>query len=166
MVDCSSQNWRNALSSSSRNATMIVSSSPDPAIPDPRHTDKDGHAWDPNRPSWRRGMPSKQRMTLYGHLDRIAKEEADKVSACYLKQHPDAEHWAPGSDESPHVAFWTRFVVDRIYRVGGFGDEANIGWIDMDLWHKGNTTAPASSSNSPSPQTSLSRDGNVFHKQG
>lgn len=133
-----SQNWRNTLFTETKNATISISSSADPDVPDPRHTSiKNQNRWDPSRPSWRRGMPSKQRITLFGHFERLTdKEEIEKVAPCYKSIHPDAKHWAPGSKDSPHVAFWTRFVVDKIYRVGGFGDESNIGWIDLDLWHK------------------------------
>lgn len=83
-------------------------------------------------------MPSKQRLTLMGHVERIAKDDPQMgaYARCYLRTHPDARHWTPGSEESPHVAFWVRFVVDSIYRVGGFGDESSIGWVDMDLFRR------------------------------
>lgn len=133
-----SQNWRNTLFTKNKNATISISSSADPSIPDPRHTSmKNKNQWDSNRPNWRRGMPSKQRITLFGHFEKLNdKEEIEKVTPCYKQIHPDAKHWAPGSKDSPHIAFWTRFIVDKVYRVGGFGDESNIGWIDLDLWHK------------------------------
>lgn len=88
-------------------------------------------------------MPGKQRITLFGHIERIAHddERLDALAACYLHAHPDARHWMPGSRASPHVAFWSMFVVDKVYRVGGFGDESAIGWVDMARW----TTAGRSS---------------------
>ena len=59
-----------------------------------------------------------------------------ELRQCYLATHPDAHHFAPGSKDSPHLAIWNTFVVDRVYRVGGYGDEAQIGWVDMDRWHR------------------------------
>lgn len=114
-------------------------SSADPRIPDPRHTaSHNPAAWNPQRPGWRRGMPSKQRLSLLGHIERIEADDADlpAMRACYLRSHPDASHWTPGSQESPHVAFWARFIVDHVYRVGGFGDESAIGWIDIDKYRR------------------------------
>jgi hypothetical protein len=131
-----SQNWRNTLQSRQQNATISVTSSADPHVPDPRHSIRSGKSWQPSRPEWRRGMPSKQRITLYGHFERVHGESIGSLASCYTARHPDAVHWAPGSEDSPHVAYWIRFVVDRVYRVGGFGDESDIGWVDMKLWHE------------------------------
>ncbi len=83
-------------------------------------------------------MPSKPRITLFGHFDilNVTQEprEAEKASQCYLEQHKDASHWAPNSTESPHVPFWATFNVDKVYWVGGFGDEHYIGWFTSDEW--------------------------------
>lgn len=82
-------------------------------------------------------MYSKQRLTLFGHLETFAKDKADskQLQDCYLSYHPDAKHFIPGSD-SPHLALWTTFIVDRVYRVGGYGDESQIGWLDMERWQR------------------------------
>lgn len=153
-----SQNWRNTLFTLEKNATISISSSANPSIPDPRHVSrKNKNAWDLKRPNWRKGMPSKQRITLFGHFERMTdREEIEKVAPCYEHIHPDAKHWTPGNKDSPHVAFWTRFIVDKIYRVGGFGDESNIGWIDLDLWHK---STPVKSHQSGHPNLQSEKDG-------
>ncbi|GAC75114.1 hypothetical protein PANT_14d00043 [Moesziomyces antarcticus T-34] len=134
-----SQTWRNVLHSESRNATVSIASNADPSLPDPRHSSKHHpDRWQDHRPSWRRGMPSKPRITLFGHFDilNVTQEprEAEKASQCYLEQHKDASHWAPNSTESPHVPFWATFNVDKVYWVGGFGDEHYIGWFTSDEW--------------------------------
>lgn len=87
-------------------------------------------------------MPSKQRLTLFGHIERINSDndQIHRLKKCFVRAHPDALHWTPGSGDSPHEAFWCTFHVDRVYRVGGFGDESNIGWIDMDLWKTSGTS--------------------------
>ncbi len=134
-----SQHWHNALASPQRNASFSVGSNPDPHVVDPRHArsaappgrlsrshssnrSRQELRWDPKRPDWRRGMPSKNRMTLFGHVQDLEGEDEDEKAAlqkCFLVSHPDAAHWAPGSEESPHQASWVRFVVDNVYHVGG-----------------------------------------------
>ncbi|TKY85381.1 hypothetical protein EX895_005543 [Sporisorium graminicola] len=132
-----SQTWRNVLHSKAKNATISIASNADPAVPDPRHASK--HQWDKQRPSWRRGMPSKPRVTLFGHFDLLNAtrhpDQAEKALSCYLEHHPDASHWAPNATESPHVPFWAQFSVDKVYWIGGFGDEHYIGWFDSNEWH-------------------------------
>lgn len=84
-------------------------------------------------------MYSKQRLTLFGHLKTIDgddKQKTKELQKCYLSYHPDAKHFIPGSPDSPHLAIWTTFIVDRVYRVGGYGDESQIGWLDMNRWHR------------------------------
>lgn len=116
---------------------MTIVSNIDPDVPDPRHETPDGK-WDPDRPDWRKGMYSKQRLTLFGHLETVndsqVEEEDASLQSCYLSYHPDASHFIPGSKDSPHLAVWTRFIVDRVYRVGGYGDESQIGWVDLETW--------------------------------
>lgn len=58
------------------------------------------------------------------------------LSQCYLAAHPDSSHWAPGSDDSdsPHKAMWVRVKVDKVYSVGGFGDEHRIGYVGKEAW--------------------------------
>lgn len=134
-----SQTWRNVLKSESKNATVSIASNANPDVPDPRHSSGHGaNHWHKNRPSWRRGMPSKSRITLFGHFDVLNVTEnpaqAEKFSRCYLGHHADASHWAPDSTESPHIPFWATFNVDKVYWVGGFGDEHYIGWFTSEEW--------------------------------
>ncbi|PWZ00219.1 hypothetical protein BCV70DRAFT_200368 [Testicularia cyperi] len=134
-----SQTWRNILHSDTKNGTASIGSNPDPSLPDRRHLDHPGsHHWAHGRPSWRKGMPSKGRATLFGHFELTNATEqpelAHKLGKCYLRHHPDASHWAPGATDSPHVPFWASFVVDRVYWVGGFGDEHFIGWFNQSEW--------------------------------
>ncbi|EST04966.2 FMN-binding split barrel [Kalmanozyma brasiliensis GHG001] len=135
-----SQTWRNVLNSKTKNATASIVSDIDPAVPDPRHTSKHHpDQWQGHRPSWRRGMPSKARVTLFGHFDVLNGTQyphlADKALRCYLDHHPDASHWAPNATESPHIPFWATFNVDKVYWVGGFGDEHYIGWFTGEEWN-------------------------------
>lgn len=51
---------------------------------------------------------------------------------CYTEVHPDAKYWLPGGNV--HHGEWARLVVDEIYFVGGFGDRAYIGWLDVEDW--------------------------------
>jgi hypothetical protein len=83
-------------------------------------------------------MYSKQRLTLFGHLETSPKGEkfGKQLQDCYLSYHPDASHFIPGRHDSPHLAIWTRFIVDKVYRVGGYGDESQIGWLEMDRWQR------------------------------
>lgn len=134
-----SQTWRNVLNSHSKNGTVSIASNANPSVVDPRHHSRhDAHRWKDSRPSWRRGMPSKSRVTLFGHFDILNvtqhPDQAEKASRCYLNYHPDASHWAPNSTASPHIPFWATFNVDKVYWVGGFGDEHYIGWFSSDGW--------------------------------
>lgn len=83
------------------------------------------------------GLP---RVTLFGYVEPIEDAEKEKkedsLRQCYLKEHPDAEIWLPGQEDSPHSSFWARFVVRQAYWVGGFGDVARIGWLDISDWKK------------------------------
>lgn len=137
--DYRSQAWRNVLASSGRNATVSIGSSVDPRVPDKRHLEQGSSRWQHNRPQWRRGMPSKGRATLFGHFELTNATThpvlSRKFSHCYLHHHPDASHWSPGSKASPHVPFWATFVVNRVYWVGGFGDEHFIGWFNQSEWN-------------------------------
>lgn len=135
-----SQTWRNVLNSETKNATVSIVSNTNPAVPDPRHASKrHPEHWQKDRPSWRRGMPSKGRITLFGHFDVLNvthhPEVADKALKCYLERHPDASHWAPNATESPHVPFWATFNVHKVYWIGGFGDEHFIGWFSSEEWN-------------------------------
>ena len=91
--------------------------------------------WPENRPEWRRGMTSKGRMTMYGHMHLVTHSESiDTLGNCFVAHHPDAAAWVPGSPKSPHIAKWVRFSPAEIHYVGGFGDEHFIGSVDMDLY--------------------------------
>lgn len=87
-------------------------------------------------------MPSKLRFTLFGHMEPLnssssasaSASSVEEVRSAFLRCHPDAAHWAPGAKDSPHQALWVRFVAEKIYAVGGFGDEHRIGWIDRDVY--------------------------------
>lgn len=133
-----SQNWRNALSKGA-NVSFAISSHPDTRVPDPRH-EVNGE-WDPERPDWRKGQPSKLRFTLFGSMvlqnaHNTSQNELTQISRCFLHHHPDSSKWAPGSKDSPHFASWAKFCVSKIYAVGGFGDEHRIGWISHDAYNK------------------------------
>ncbi|MCO5589177.1 hypothetical protein L7F22_043143 [Adiantum nelumboides] len=61
-----------------------------------------------------------------------------KLSKCYLDAHPDSSHWTPGSDDSdsPHKAMFVRIRIEKIYSVGGFGDEHRIGYVSKEAWER------------------------------
>lgn len=84
-------------------------------------------------------MPSKARVTFFGHFDVLNSTQypdlAEKALRCYLQHHPDASHWAPNATESPHIPFWATLNVDKVYWVGGFGDEHYIGWFTGEEWN-------------------------------
>lgn len=133
-----SQAWRSALAPNAT-VTYAVASSPDPHVVDLRHAQHSPsgrQVWDAERPHWRRGLASKRRSVLYGKVKRVeASEDTTKaLHKCFVAHHPDAAYWTPGSDASPHTALWVRFQPERIYYVGGFGDEHYIGWIDPALY--------------------------------
>lgn len=105
---------------------------------------KDAEPVYPGLPSSPAGLP---RATLLGYVEPIpssSKEEEEETEAeaeeegvlekCYLAAHPDAEVWLPRRDGSPHSSFWARLVVTQVYWVGGFGDVARIGWLDVGDW--------------------------------
>ncbi|KAH7037555.1 pyridoxamine 5'-phosphate oxidase-domain-containing protein [Microdochium trichocladiopsis] len=72
------------------------------------------------------------RYSLLGYLEKIEASELDGVSACFVKQHPDAKYWLPGN--RIHESEFVRLVVTQVYWIGGFGDRAYIGWIDPADW--------------------------------
>ncbi|KAK4133315.1 hypothetical protein BT67DRAFT_423251 [Trichocladium antarcticum] len=79
------------------------------------------------------------RFALLGHLAPIPggddRQDAvgARVASCYLKSHPDARYWLPGS--RVHESHFMRLVVEQVYWVGGFGDRAFIGWIPVEEWY-------------------------------
>lgn len=57
-------------------------------------------------------------MTLFGYLEIIESEkEQNLASRVFGKYHKDAKAYYPG--KGPHKALWSRFVVERIYWIGG-----------------------------------------------
>lgn len=133
-----SQAWRSALAPNAT-VTYAVASSPDPHVVDLRHAEHSPsgrQVWDADRPQWRRGLASKRRTVLYGKVKHVEASEdtAKALHKCFVAHHADAAYWTPGSDASPHTALWVRFQPERIYYVGGFGDEHYIGWIDPALY--------------------------------
>lgn len=86
-------------------------------------------------------MPSKLRVTLFGHVVELPQEDTQggstrthRLAKCFTSVHTDSVKWAPGAKESPHEARWVQLIVDRIYAVGGFGDEHRIGWISKEAY--------------------------------
>ena len=69
-----------------------------------------------------------------GYVERLDDETVAKsgVRDCFLKTHPEAAIWEPGSDV--HEAWWGRVVVREVYFFGGFGDRARIGWLPVEVW--------------------------------
>ena len=70
------------------------------------------------------------RFALVGYLEKLSNETVQEqgIKDCFLKTHPEAAIWQPGSDV--HDSWWGRLVVKEFYFFGGFGDRARIG---MDL---------------------------------
>ena len=76
------------------------------------------------------------RFSLVGYIEPIPASEvlSEKVEACFLERHPDAEAWLPGN--AIHESWWARLVVRDVYWIGGFGDRAYIGWIPAGEWER------------------------------
>ena len=78
------------------------------------------------------------RLSLIGTLeplpDTMPDESRDPLEKCFLASHPDAVYWLPGNPRSPHRGYWARLVVQKALWIGGFGDRARIGWLDIDKW--------------------------------
>lgn len=72
------------------------------------------------------------RFSILGYLEKIDSASIAAVSSCFVDAHPDAKYWLPGN--KIHQAEFVRLVVQQIYWVGGFGDRAYIGWLDVDDW--------------------------------
>ncbi|KAG9623224.1 hypothetical protein KCU95_g20154, partial [Aureobasidium melanogenum] len=89
--------------------------------------------WHPQDGNWH-SAASLPRFSLVGHLEDIDDDDASKValSACFVKNHPDAVAWLPGN--RIHTSRWVRLVVEDIYWIGGFGDRAYIGWIPLEAY--------------------------------
>lgn len=74
------------------------------------------------------------RYSLLGYLEPIPGQKAptSDLASCFVKTHPDARWWLPGSPV--HKSEWLRLVVTNVYWIGGFGDRAYIGWIPVEEW--------------------------------
>jgi len=82
---------------------------------------------------------SRARVSLVGNFTVFRNEspsDVDELRECYLKSHPDAVDWLPENEEGPHTAYWSRFDIQSIYFVGGFGDEHYIGGIPVALYQE------------------------------
>ncbi|KAI1318759.1 hypothetical protein EDD11_005830 [Mortierella claussenii] len=74
------------------------------------------------------------RVTLLGHLVPLDKDRHPRAEACFVKQHPEAKWWLPGSGF--HDFKWYHMDIKEIYYVGGFGGIHYIGWIDVDTYYE------------------------------
>lgn len=135
----SSQQIHNVLNSTTHNATLAI---------------KDELS---ERKYHQIGGTDRNRMTLFGHLEIIQDEAEQELAAkVFGKYHRDAKAYYPG--KGPHRALWSRFVVEKIYWIGGehhfglglyprngsadvdyapcsgFGDTHYIGWIPTDMY--------------------------------
>lgn len=78
---------------------------------------------------------SKPRAVLKGSFSPVLDEEQQTfIEKCFLKQHPDAHSWIPGSGLGFHDADWVLFNISEIYYIGGFGNYAYIGDIPLDTY--------------------------------
>lgn len=74
------------------------------------------------------------RVALLGTVEELdiplGSAEDLRLRKCYVEKHPDAKWWLPG--KGVHGAKWATFKVGGAYYVGGFGNHAYIGKLDMD----------------------------------
>jgi hypothetical protein len=77
------------------------------------------------------------RASIFGYLSPLSTPLTPSTQAalesCFLASHPDAKYWLPGSG-AVHSGFWARLIVQEVYWIGGFGDRARIGWVNMTEW--------------------------------
>ncbi|ETN40359.1 uncharacterized protein HMPREF1541_04636 [Cyphellophora europaea CBS 101466] len=76
------------------------------------------------------------RVALLGWLQEMGEGEVEKygVKECFFDGHRDARGWEPGARRGAHSGRWVRLRVEGVYWVGGFGDRAWIGWLDLAEW--------------------------------
>ncbi|KAI1820077.1 pyridoxamine 5'-phosphate oxidase-domain-containing protein [Xylaria intraflava] len=74
------------------------------------------------------------RYSLLGYLEKIENDADSALAECFVKKHPDARLWLPGS--RVHVSQFMRLVVQHVYWIGGFGDRSHIGWIPVEEWKR------------------------------
>ncbi|KAH8662172.1 pyridoxamine 5'-phosphate oxidase-domain-containing protein [Xylariales sp. PMI_506] len=72
------------------------------------------------------------RFSIIGYLEKMDEASAGAVSSCFVDTHPDSKYWLPGN--RIHSSEFVRLVVQQVYWIGGFGDRAYIGWLDVDDW--------------------------------
>lgn len=81
------------------------------------------------------GLP---RLSLMGTLEplpvTVTDETRKSLERCFLHSHPDSLYWLPDHSDAAHSGYWARLVVHKALWVGGFGDRARIGWLDVDEW--------------------------------
>lgn len=81
------------------------------------------------------GLP---RLSLIGSLEplpvTVPVETRRELESCFLAAHPDSVYWLPGHSDAAHRSYWARLVVHKALWIGGFGDRARIGWLDVDEW--------------------------------
>ncbi|KMU90733.1 hypothetical protein CIHG_08693 [Coccidioides immitis H538.4] len=78
------------------------------------------------------------RLSLIGWLEPLPTPLPDDarhaIEQCFLTAHPDAKYWLPGDPNAAHRGYWARLVVVKALWIGGFGDRARIGWLDIGDW--------------------------------
>ncbi|EEH45964.2 uncharacterized protein PADG_02114 [Paracoccidioides brasiliensis Pb18] len=82
-------------------------------------------------------LASLPRVSLLGYLDpleNLSDTTRKAVEMCFVAAHPDAAWWLPGHDSAAHSGYWAKLVVEEAYWIGGFGDRARIGWLDLETW--------------------------------
>ncbi|KAI0130267.1 pyridoxamine 5'-phosphate oxidase-domain-containing protein [Xylariales sp. AK1849] len=76
------------------------------------------------------------RFSLVGYLETIPLTQISpslpEITSCFVRTHPDSKYWLPGNPI--HSSEFVRLVVTAVYWIGGFGDRAYIGWIDVEDW--------------------------------
>lgn len=74
------------------------------------------------------------RFSLMGYIEPLPDDEVNDydIKSCFLEKHPEAVGWTPGN--AIHESWWGRLVVEQIYWVGGFGNQAYIGWIPVEVY--------------------------------
>lgn len=79
------------------------------------------------------------RLSVLGWLEVMSDEEVrgGKVVECFERVHGDARGWRPGSERGAHSGEWVRLRISGVYWVGGFGDRAWIGWLDVGEGEEG-----------------------------
>ncbi|GME95537.1 unnamed protein product [[Candida] boidinii] len=70
------------------------------------------------------------RVSLRGKFVPVDASEDISLRECFSKRHHDSVFWFPGSEV--HSSHWTKFEVEEVYFVGGFGDRAYIGEIPVE----------------------------------